>query len=450
MKERSEGGVWRWCRSLLRQVHFGARAEGMLFCHRAWLAARCADDFVRPRTLRDEVTACSAVAASRNRPPYSRGFCKSSAGRRIAAARVCRSYPEAFSRVAMGELQLSVLSVLAQHLNPENATEVFEACSNKSYEQVELLLAARFPKPDVRELIRRLPSREQPITPHMGSAAQTLPVAQIPPDPPGLGLLVALTPPDPPGPGLPVEPASQPPPRARIEPLSADRFGVHFTADIEFRALLEEVRALASHAEPKGELLPLMKRALQAYRSELQKTRFGVGRRSRRARSAESVLNAAANQPSPVADSTARAAKRPRHVPAEVSREVYARDGGCCTFESDDGRRCGARKFLELDHIQPWAKGGESTAGNLRLRCRGHNQHAARAHFGEDLIREAIAGTRIARASRRDGPRPRAAGFGAAAGLEGHGRPELRSSEDDRPCSAVTRRGAHKKARAAP
>ena len=35
------------------------------------------------------------------------GFCKSSAGRRIAVARVCKRYPEAFARVASGELQLS-------------------------------------------------------------------------------------------------------------------------------------------------------------------------------------------------------------------------------------------------------------------------------------------------------------------------------------------------------
>ena len=38
---------------------FGARAEGMLFCHREWLAARCAYDFVMPRILCDEVAACS-------------------------------------------------------------------------------------------------------------------------------------------------------------------------------------------------------------------------------------------------------------------------------------------------------------------------------------------------------------------------------------------------------
>src|SRR3982750_2776202 len=65
------------------------------------------------------------------------GFCKSSAGRRIAAARVCRVFPEAFARVASGELQLSVLCALRPHLNAENANQLFAACSRKSYEQVE-------------------------------------------------------------------------------------------------------------------------------------------------------------------------------------------------------------------------------------------------------------------------------------------------------------------------
>src|SRR5438876_11450341 len=68
-------------------------------------------------------------------------FCKSSAGRRIAAARVCRQYPEAFTLVANGELQLSVLCALRPHLKAENASELFAACSRKSYEQAEELLA---------------------------------------------------------------------------------------------------------------------------------------------------------------------------------------------------------------------------------------------------------------------------------------------------------------------
>ena len=50
------------------------------------------------------------------------GFCKSSAGRRIAAARVCRRVPEAFARVANGELQLSVLCALRPHLSAGQRT----------------------------------------------------------------------------------------------------------------------------------------------------------------------------------------------------------------------------------------------------------------------------------------------------------------------------------------
>jgi hypothetical protein len=173
------------------------------------------------------------------------------------------------------------------------------------------------------------------------------------------------------------------PERGRIEPLSADWFGVHFTADSEFRELLEEVRALASHRQPKGELLPLMKRALQAHRTELRKTRFGVGRKPRHARVVEVGVSADA----------IKASKHSRHVPADVAREVYRRDDGCCTFASEGGRRCSARRFIEIDHVKPW-EGGTATVENLRLRCRAHNLHSARSHFGRDHIREAVTRSR--------------------------------------------------------
>jgi hypothetical protein len=100
------------------------------------------------------------------------GFCKSTAGRRIAVARVCRKYPEAFARIARGELQLSALSLLAPHLTRENAAELFEACKHKSCDQVEELLAARFPKPDVRDSIRHLPTRPEARTPDEGRARE--------------------------------------------------------------------------------------------------------------------------------------------------------------------------------------------------------------------------------------------------------------------------------------
>lgn len=60
-----------------------------------------------------------------------------------------------------------------------------------------------------------------------------------------------------------------------------------------------------------------------------------------------------------------------------LKREVIKRDGGACTFVSAAGKRCGATRFVELDHIVPVAKGGLTKLSNLRLLCRTHNQLAA-------------------------------------------------------------------------
>ena len=87
------------------------------------------------------------------------GLCESTAGRHIAAARVCRNHPEVFAMVAGGTLHASALSLLRKHLTPENAAELFELCKRKSARQAEELLAVRFPRPDVRDLVRRLPSQ---------------------------------------------------------------------------------------------------------------------------------------------------------------------------------------------------------------------------------------------------------------------------------------------------
>ena len=295
------------------------------------------------------------------------GFCKSSAGRRIAAARVCRTYPEAFARVANGELGLSVLVTLNKHLNPGNASELFAACSRKSYEQVELLLAARFPRPDVRDLVRRLPTQAAKSTPHVGrSAAATELEADVRSEVPS-----------------PAQPQQLQPARpGRVKPLSPERFSVNFTADAEFRELLDEVRALVSHAEPRGDLMSVMKRGLQALKTEILKKRFGVGRK-----------------PRPVRVNTDRngLAARTRYVAADVKRAVWGRDAGQCTFCSASGRRCSERRFVQIDHVHPYAVGGGATVDNLRLRCRAHNLHSARAFLGTKFMRASLRRARAAR-----------------------------------------------------
>src|SRR5450432_4534911 len=56
------------------------------------------------------------------------GLSEPAAGRRIAAARVCRRFPQAFERVARGELHLSALCALGPHLDASNASELFSVC----------------------------------------------------------------------------------------------------------------------------------------------------------------------------------------------------------------------------------------------------------------------------------------------------------------------------------
>lgn len=288
------------------------------------------------------------------------GFCQTSAWRRYTAARVCRQYPDVYDKVARGDLHLSVLAELSSHLTAENASELFEACNRQSLRQVMRLIAARFPSPDWKDSVRR-----SPATAAESAAAQPTTDTASPGEPA----------PD----SAPVAAAMPQAARDRVEPLAAGRFGVRFTADDEFVEMLEEVRGLASHRNPKGDLLIVMKAGLAAYRRELLKDRFGVGRKPRPVAKAK-----AARQRTPPAPGEP---EERRAVPAAVAREVFERDGNQCTYVAPDGRRCSSRHFLQLDHIDPHHLGPDDSAKNLRIRCSAHNQHAAREFFGPGYMK---------------------------------------------------------------
>jgi hypothetical protein len=72
-----------------------------------------------------------------------------------------------------------------------------------------------------------------------------------------------------------------------------------------------------------------------------------------------------------------------RHVPADVKRKVWERDGGQCAFVARNRRRCTERSYLEFHHAnEPYAFGGEATVENISLRCRAHNVYEAELIFG--------------------------------------------------------------------
>ena len=59
------------------------------------------------------------------------------------------------------------------------------------------------------------------------------------------------------------------------------------------------------------------------------------------------------------------------------------RDEGSCSFVSRSGLRCSGRDFLEFDHLTPWALHPQHSTSGIALRCRAHNQAAARAVLGD-------------------------------------------------------------------
>lgn len=75
-------------------------------------------------------------------------------------------------------------------------------------------------------------------------------------------------------------------------------------------------------------------------------------------------------------------------------RTAFERDGERCSFVGDDGVRCEARTFLQVDHIQPRALGGTGDAANARVLCAAHNQYEARRVFGGAFIDRKVAQSR--------------------------------------------------------
>ena len=76
-----------------------------------------------------------------------------------------------------------------------------------------------------------------------------------------------------------------------------------------------------------------------------------------------------------------------RYIPKTVRRKVFERDHERCTYVSPDGVRCAETCCLEVDHVEPVARGGKSEFENLRLLCRAHNQLSAERWFGREFMK---------------------------------------------------------------
>jgi hypothetical protein len=269
------------------------------------------------------------------------GYSENEAQKRIQVARLCQRLPRALLELENGSIHLTGLFLLAPQLTEQNADALLAESRGRTRRKIEAIVARWFPRSDVLPSISPLPSNDNDMS------------AGIP----GNGASCTMTDPD-------ARPTAAAPATPRIEPLSAASYRVQFTASSELRAKIEQACNLLSHAIPNGDLARLFERALDALLEVETKRRLGAGKPRRRQKLEPGS----------------------RHVPLEIARAVWERDGFQCTFVDARGRRCAERRFITLEHREPFARGGPATVENLCLRCAPHDAERARQEFGETYI----------------------------------------------------------------
>jgi 5-methylcytosine-specific restriction endonuclease McrA len=150
-----------------------------------------------------------------------------------------------------------------------------------------------------------------------------------------------------------------------VEVVLERMFEIKFAANEELMELIQWMKCHLSHRFPKGaSFLEIFKYALSYVKDREDLSNYSQSRES----SAKS-------------DS--------RYISKATKQKVWKRDEGKCTFVGANNKRCNTSYYLQFDHHPvPYARGGPSTANNLRLLCAKHNRHTAEKAYGELAVKK--------------------------------------------------------------
>jgi 5-methylcytosine-specific restriction endonuclease McrA len=280
---------------------------------------------------------------------------------RIEAARAARRWPVILDLLAEGALTLTTVRLLAPQLTDDNHRGVLDAARHKGKRDVEEIVAALHPQPDIAATVRRLPASRASSTTRQGVMTSSAnPSVEL-----SGAADVASAAASEAAPVVIAVPAARSRPSV-VSPLAPERYNVQVTVSRQTYDKLRRVQDLLRHSVPNGDPAEIFDRALTLLVEHLERTRL-----------------ASAKHPS----APRAAARRSRHIPASVKRAVWHRDAARCGFVGAEGR-CEERGFLEFHHAVPYADGGLATVDNIQLRCRAHNQHEAELWSEPAFLRE--------------------------------------------------------------
>jgi hypothetical protein len=286
------------------------------------------------------------------------GYGESSAWRRVRAARVIGKISEVYNLMKEGRLTFSAVVQIAPVLNAQNKKSLLPRVEGKAKKDIDAILAA-FQPPQViadqarpRVVKRHVSVESAPADADASDAGERKSA-------PELGEISLHSE----GENNPTVKNSTP----EIEVVLEKMYEIRFAADEELMELIRWMKSHLSHKFPKGaSFLEIFKYAMKYYKDR---------------------EDLATNKP-------ARSAKtKPktdtRHIPKAVQKKVWKRDGGRCAFIGSNGKRCNSQHNLQFDHYPiPFARGGPSTVGNLRLLCAKHNRYTAEQLYGDEHIRK--------------------------------------------------------------
>jgi hypothetical protein len=293
------------------------------------------------------------------------GLSKGAAFYRMTASQLIQRHPEVVEPLRDGRLCFTSIVELAKVATAENIAEVLPRFFHVSKSEAKEVSAELNPTPaPARTIISPVRAAAPAPAFDLAATGSATPSSSGPSPTIDSGHLVH---PD------ELMPASRMP-AMTVEPRTAEHSRVHITVPRSLLRKLDAARDALSHSHPGANEAEILEAGLDLL-LQRHARRKGLVKKPRSAPSAPSrEASAPRRDPGERSD---------RYIPAHVRREVWKRDGGRCQFRLDGGGICGSTYQVELDHIIPFAKGGASTAGNLRCACKAHNLHAARRSFGD-------------------------------------------------------------------
>jgi 5-methylcytosine-specific restriction endonuclease McrA len=312
------------------------------------------------------------------------GYCESSAGRRVCAARVIRRFPEVYGLLESGRVTFSAVIAASSALAPHNKAELLERISGKSQGEVRLIVAEYKPPAPIRDQAR--PTMVMKVVPRsrglaLSDVSQAAASAGVSSDDAGARPLAKLGEIPTRSEGKEFTSVNNPTPlesHAQSGVVRMERmYDIRFAGDDELIEMMAWLRSHLSGRSPQGaSYLELFKWAIGYVREREDLAKRAERRKQRQKRKKQ--------QPKPPRNTEKRGVPFSRHIAAKEKEKVWIRDKGRCAYKGPDGRTCNSTRNLQYDHYPiPFARGGPSTADNLRLLCAIHNRLDAERVYGK-------------------------------------------------------------------